>query len=91
MSWRVEYTKTFLKELARLPQPIREQAEVIVFRDLPSRDPFQLGFVEQMKGYQDTYKIRIGQYRLGLTLNKRSRTILCQRIAHRKDIYRIFP
>lgn len=29
--------------------------------------------------------------RIGLTLDKTNQTIICQRVAHRKEIYQIFP
>ncbi len=89
--WNVEYTKRFLKELAKLPIEIQTKAEVIAFDQILSIDPFELGYVEQMKGYPDKYKIRIGDYRIGITMDKVNRLIIFQRIAHRKDIYRIFP
>ncbi len=44
-----------------------------------------------MKGYADKYKIRVGDYRIGITLEKETSTLICQRVAHRKDIYKIFP
>jgi len=89
--WKVEYTKRFLKELSELPREIQAQSEDIVFKDLLTANPFSLGYIERMTGYPDKYKIRIGSYRIGITADKRNRLIICQRIAHRKDIYRIFP
>lgn len=44
-----------------------------------------------MKGYKDKYKIRVGDYRIGLTLDQETQTILFQRVAHRSEIYKIFP
>jgi mRNA interferase RelE/StbE len=88
--WKVEYTKRFLKELSGLPKEIQSQAEGIVFKDLLATNPFSLGYLERMTGYPNKYKIRIGSYRIGLTIDKQNRLIICQRIAHRKDIYRIF-
>ena len=44
-----------------------------------------------MKGYKDKYKIRVGDYRIGLTIDKKNQTIICQRVAHRREIYQIFP
>jgi len=44
-----------------------------------------------MRGYPGRYKIRIGQYRIGISVEKSKRLIVCNRIAHRKDIYRLFP
>ena len=90
MDWKVDYTKTFLKELASLPKDVQHRAEDIVFRQLPFTNPFEVGYVERMKGYRDKYKIRMGNYRIGLTIDQKNRVITCQRIAHRRDIYRIF-
>jgi mRNA interferase RelE/StbE len=44
-----------------------------------------------MKGYKDKYKIRVGDYRVGLTVDKKNQNIICQRVAHRREIYQIFP
>jgi mRNA interferase RelE/StbE len=89
--WKIEYTKCFLKELSKLPKEIQAQAEKIVFEDLLSINPYDLGYLEHMRGYPDKYKIRIGKYRIGITINKPDKLLICQRIAHRKDIYKIFP
>ena len=89
--WKVEYTKRFLKELSKLPQEIQARAEDIAFRELLSPNPFDLGYLEQMRGYPDKYKIRIGEYRIGIKMDKVQKLLICQRIAHRKDIYSIFP
>lgn len=89
--WKVEYTKKFLKELASCSLEIQSRVEPIVFEQLACDNPFNLGYVEKMKGYDDKYKIRVGNYRIGITVNKNAKTIICQRIAHRREIYRIFP
>ncbi|NJN60055.1 MAG: type II toxin-antitoxin system RelE/ParE family toxin [Leptolyngbyaceae cyanobacterium SL_5_9] len=89
--WTVEYTKRFLKELAVLPAEIQSRIEPIVFQELEAENPFELGFLEKMKGYPDKYKIRIGSYRIGLTVEKDDQILICERVAHRKDIYKVFP
>ncbi|ELS03944.1 cytotoxic translational repressor of toxin-antitoxin stability system [Xenococcus sp. PCC 7305] len=89
--WKVEYTKRFLKELASLPEDTQVRIESIVFNELESENPFDLGYLKKMKGYQDKYKIRVGNYRVGLTIHKQRQTIICQRVAHRREIYQIFP
>lgn len=89
--WKVEYTKRFLKDLAALPIQVQERIEPIVFRQLKSENPFDLGYLEKMKGYPNKYKIRVGNYRIGITVEKNNQTLICQRIAHRKEIYRVFP
>jgi mRNA interferase RelE/StbE len=58
--WEIEYTKRFLKELAALPKSVQIWVEVIVFEELKSDNPFALGYINKMKGYNDKYKIRVG-------------------------------
>lgn len=89
--WKVEYTKRFLKELAALPVEIQTRVEPIIFQELESENPFDLGYLEKMTGYADKYKIRLSDYRIGITIDKQTKTLICQRIAHRREIYRIFP
>ncbi len=89
--WKVEYKRKFLKELASLPQNVQSRLEIIVFKELETDNPFELGYMNKMKGYKDKYKIRIGDYRIGLTINQKQKIIICERVAHRREIYQIFP
>lgn len=81
----------FSKDLAALLVEIQTRVEPIIFQELESENPFDLGYLEKMTGYADKYKIRLGDYRIGITIDKPTKTLICQRIAHRKEIYRIFP
>ncbi len=45
--------------------------------------------LKKLKGFKDAYRIRIGDYRLGIFINKD--TVQFARFAHRKDIYKLFP
>jgi mRNA interferase RelE/StbE len=60
--WKTEYKKTFLKELSKLPAGTRTRIEKIVFEELICENPFKLGYTEKLKGYEDKYKIRVGDY-----------------------------
>ncbi len=87
---KIDYRKRFLKELSKIPTEIRSSIESFVFKELPKANSiFELGRVEQMKGYPSYYKIRFGSYRIGLRI-KNDKVIL-ERALHRKDIYRYFP
>lgn len=44
-----------------------------------------------MTGYIDKYKIRFGKYRVGIILDNKFKKVIFCRVAHRKDIYKIFP
>lgn len=82
------YKRTFLKELSNLPKVFREKIEVDVF----SEDyKIILDKCEKLKGYKDKFKIRYGDYRIGITINKKSNEITFERVANRKDIYKLFP
>lgn len=45
--------------------------------------------LKKLKGFESYYRIRIGDYRLGLELN--GTEFVFVRCLHRKDIYRYFP
>jgi len=87
---KVEYPKKFLKDLARIPSQTRVHIEHFVFEELPSLDSInQVGKIEQMKGYSEYFKIRFGNYRIGLKLE--ADKVILKRVLHRKEIYRYFP
>ena len=87
---KIEYRKKFLKELSKIPKGERSKIESFIFKELPEANSiFELGRVEHMKGYSSYYKVRFGQYRIGLKMDN-DRAIL-ERALHRKDIYRYFP
>ena len=45
--------------------------------------------IKKLKGHHDFYRIRIGDYRIGL--ESKNKTIELIRFLHRKDIYKYFP
>jgi len=49
-----------------------------------------LSRVKKIEGFDGFYRIKIGDYRLGLELSSGNKVILI-RLLHRKDIYRYFP
>ena len=91
MVWRVQYTRTFLKEMSRLPGNVRERVEAIAFGDEIGQDPFMAGKTQKLTGYQTFYKIRVGDYRIGLLIDVAEHLIEFQRVLHRREIYREFP
>ena len=85
---KVDYRKKFLKELSKIPSGTRLKIERFVFEELPKASSiFELGIVEQMKGYPSYYKVRFGSYRIGLKIA--NDTAILEKALHRKDIYRL--
>lgn len=91
MNWTLEFKKIFLKELAKLPKEVRYRVEEKVLTNEVINNPFKTFPLEKMSGYKDKYKIRFGNYRVGITLDNKFKKIIFCRIAHRKEIYEIFP
>ncbi len=86
----VRFKKRFLKELATLPSPYRKEVETFVFEKLPAAKALaEVGSIQAMKGYHGFYKIRFGDWRLGLRLD--NDILYVERVLHRKEIYRYFP
>ena len=52
-------------------------------------DLSEVSSVRKMRGAANCYRIRIGDYRIGLEVD--ASTVEFVRILHRRDIYRFFP
>ncbi len=88
---KVIYTKTFLKDLSKVfPDKRRKQIEKFVFVELPGLSSIEsAGNIEQMTGFKNYYKVRFGDFRVGM--NKNDNTIELLRVLNRKEIYKYFP
>ncbi|MCB0263855.1 MAG: type II toxin-antitoxin system RelE/ParE family toxin [Calditrichaeota bacterium] len=84
------YRKKFLKDLSKIPEKYRTRIEQFVFEEIhqiPSIAEHRK--IEKMSGYPDYFKIRFGEYRVGLQINEDELTF--ERVLHRKEIYKYFP
>jgi mRNA interferase RelE/StbE len=88
---KVEYRKIFLKDLKKLKnQPVYQQIYDLAFTVLPAAtDLTTLPNVKALVGTTNRYRIRVGNYRIGLELN--GETLEIMRVLHRRDFYRYFP
>ena len=50
-----------------------------------------LSNLRKLSGYETYYRIRVGDYRLGLKWDSDENTLYFVTFAHRKDIYQDFP
>jgi mRNA interferase RelE/StbE len=89
--WRAVYAPTFLKDFQRLPKAAQEQVERVAFGAEILHDPFLGGKTQKLRGYEDYYRIRIGDYRIGLRLDYERRVVEFRRVLHRSRVYRKFP
>lgn len=80
-----------MKDLAKVvPVKRRLQIEKFAFVLLASATSVEsLGSIEKMKGYKNYYKIRFGEYRVGLSIS--NSIVEIKRVLNRKEIYKYFP
>ena len=68
----------------------RKRVESFVFHDLPGYNSFsEIPKIQKLSGYKNYYKIRFGDYRLGVRFS--DNVLYIERILHRKEIYRYYP
>jgi mRNA interferase RelE/StbE len=84
------HQKRFLHELANITSPIRSNIEKFAFEDILKLNSVEeSGKIERMKGYRGYYKVRFGDYRVGIKVE--GDTVIFERVKNRKDIYKFFP
>lgn len=86
----VTYRRMFLRDLKKLRrQPIYDHVYEISFAVLPvARTLRAVRGVKAMRGHANRYRIRIGDYRIGIEV--RGNTVEMLRVLHRSDFYRYF-
>lgn len=88
---KVEFDHSFLKSLRKLKDvPLREKVEQLIHSLERADSLAEISSVNKIVGFKQYYRIRIGDYRLGLEKVSID-TVRIIVIAHRKDIYDLFP
>jgi len=87
---KVAYLKKFSKDLDKIKQP-NDQASILEIIELvkQTQDITEVPGIKKLKGYEGAFRIRFGDYRVGVFVSEE--LVEFARVAHRKDIYKIFP
>jgi mRNA interferase RelE/StbE len=85
MTYQVVVPKTVRKQIDALPADMFDRAEEVI-RDL-AEDPRPDGVVK-MKGSDQTYRIRIGNYRIVYEIYDKRLVVLILQCKHRREVYR---
>ena len=87
----IQYRQLFLKDLKKLrKQPVYDQIYELAFTTLPNvRSLQEITNIKAMKGYLERYRIRVGDYRVGIAVRENSIEVM--RVLHRREFYRYFP
>ena len=85
MAYKVEIRPAALRDLKRIPRAdLPRLARAI---DALAQDPRPEG-VTKLRGAQDLYRIRVGDYRIIYRIRDRVVTVTVIRVRHRRDVYR---
>lgn len=86
--YKVEFVLSAKKEFDKLPSLVKDKiADAILFL---SQNPFsELLKVKKLKGADELYRIRVGDYRVVYEVHQHTLLIVVIKIGHRKDIYRL--
>ena len=83
-SYKIEIKKSAQKEIRKLPRNIREKVVGIINRLYDDPVPAE---AQKIKGSDNIYRIRQGNYRIVYRLYKNELLIIIIRVRHRKDVY----
>lgn len=85
MSYTVIIPKPVQKQLDNLPGDIRQRiTDKILSLTI---EPRPVG-VKKLKGFDNEYRVRVGDYRVRYQINDKILTVLVLHCKHRRDIYR---
>lgn len=85
MIYKIEFTRPAEKQLSDLPR--NELKKISKRIDKLAVNPFPPGY-EKMKGEDDLYRIRQGDYRILYAVFEKKLLILIVKIGHRREVYR---
>ena len=86
----IRIDKSFEKDIKKIQQPDIPKKVAIFIEKIQEISSFQeLTNTKKIKGFSNFYRIRLGDYRIGVEIEEGKCIFL--RILHRKDIYKYFP
>jgi mRNA interferase RelE/StbE len=85
MTYRIEFRPAAMRELAKLETSTRRRIAATL--ESLAQTPRPPG-VEKLKGHDQRYRVRCGDYRIIYEIEDRVLIILVLRIGHRRQVYR---
>jgi mRNA interferase RelE/StbE len=85
MAYAIQFKPAALRQLEKLPQAARNRlgSKIEALRD----DPFPAG-CKKLSGLPDTWRVRVGDYRVIYQVHKTSLLVLVLTVGHRREVYR---
>jgi len=87
---KVGFKTSFLKDISRITsKTVLKRIKAAVENVEKSENLQSIADLKKLRGGDNYYRIRVGEYRIGLLIPEDTCTFV--RCLHRKDIYRYFP
>lgn len=88
---QIQYDAAFARSLHKLEDKNIKSKLIALINEIEHTSSLlDIKNVKKIQGFKKFYRIRIGDYRIGIELIN-SKTVLFITVAHRKDIYKKFP
>ena len=85
-----DYKNSFWRDVKKIIDPsIKEQVEEAILSVQEAKTPRDIPELKKLKGYKNFYRIKVGVYRIGVTIENNLVTFFV--FMPRKDIYKFFP
>jgi len=84
-SYEIEISRSAEKQLRKLPRKDQERVVEAILSLAENQRPRGS---RKLSGYDDVFRIRIGQYRLLYSVSSRKLIVIILKVGHRRDIYR---
>jgi mRNA interferase RelE/StbE len=86
----VQIDKSFVKDVERIKdQRLLNRIAICIDQLIDADSLDRINSVKRMKGETCYYRIRLGDFRVGLRVD--GDTVFFLRVLHRKEIYKYFP
>lgn len=86
----IKFKSSFLKDIKKIKDtPLKEEVYSAITQAENALLISEIHNLKKLKGYHSSYRIRIGDYRIGLKIM--DEIIYFVAFSHRKDIYKKFP
>lgn len=82
-------TKTFAKQYERSPAHVKESVKRVITALDNAKSLKEIKDIKKLSGFEFYYRVRIGQYRIGLKEQTPKVFLFC--VLERSQIYKIFP
>jgi mRNA interferase RelE/StbE len=86
VSWTVELARRFTRDFEALPQHVQQAVDRRL--DQLASDPFQTDIRKLAGTNPETWRIRVGDYRILARFDRAAQVITLLRILHRREAYR---